>query len=128
MRYSYTTYKYTRPDLLSEGDYIIIKSELSSNPRFYPFNSNSFFEKFKGNLILYGLGIPLIFISHLIQNEVFQVISVIGGIILFFGALQIVPEIISYGVVMIRRRIYYKRLIDKIIKSEDYNQLKKLMK
>ena len=126
--FQYTTYKYNRPELLTEDEYEIIKYKLNSDPDFYPFNSNSFLNEYIGVFVIYGIGIVFGFLSVVIDNETLNVIATIIGVILFIGSISLVPEIISYAIVMIRRRIYYKGLISKIIKSEDYNHLKELIK
>jgi hypothetical protein len=126
--FQYTTYKYNRPELLTEDEYKIIKHKLNSDPNFYPFNSNSFLDKFKVIFMIYGIGIVLGFLAVIIDNETLNVIASIIGVILLMGSFSLVPEIISYATVMIRRRIYYKGLVSKIKKSRDYNHLKELMK
>ena len=128
MYYQYTSYKYKRPELLSENEYQIIKYNLNSDPSFYPFNSNSFLDKYKFMFMIYGISIVLGFLVTIIDNETLNIIAGIIGFILFIGSFSLVPEIISYAIVMLRRRIYYKRLVSKIIKSRDYDHLKELMK
>tara|TARA_B100001564_G_scaffold245521_1_gene208176 strand:+ start:435 stop:821 length:387 start_codon:yes stop_codon:yes gene_type:complete len=128
MYYQYTSYKYKRPELLSENEYQIIKYNLNSDPSFYPFNSNSFLDKYKFIFMIYGISIVLGFLVTIIDNETLNIIAGIIGFILFIGSFSLVPEIISYAIVMLRRRIYYKRLVSKIIKSRDYDHLKELMK
>lgn len=61
MYYQYTSYKYKRPELLSENEYQIIKYNLNSDPSFYPFNSNSFLDKYKLIFMIYGISIVLVF-------------------------------------------------------------------
>lgn len=128
MSFQYTTYRYNRPELLTEKEYEIIKYRLNSDPNFYPFNSNSFLNKYKVIFLIYGISSVLGPSITLIENEILNIIVVIIGIILFFGLFSLVPEIISYAIVMLRRRIYYKGLVSKIKKSRDYNHLKELMK
>lgn len=128
MSYQYTTYKYNRPELLTEKEYEIIKYRLNSDPSFYPFNSNSFLNKYKVIFLVYGISSVLGPLITLIENEILNIIVAIIGIILFFGLFSLVPEIISYAIVMLRRRIYYKGLVSKIKKSRDYDHLKELMK
>ena len=126
--FQYTTYKYNRPKLLAENEYLIIKEELKRDPNFYPFNSTSFLDKYKIIFMIYGISIVLGFFVAIIENETLNIIYGIIGFILFMGLFSLVPEIISYAIVMIRRRIYYKGLISKIKKSKDYNNLIELMK
>lgn len=128
MSFQYTRYKYNRPELLTEREYEIIKYRLNSDPSFYPFNSNSFLEKYKLIFMIYGISIVLGFFGTIIDNDTINNIVGFIGIFLFIGSLSLVPEIISYAIVMIRRRIYYKGLVSKIIKSSDYDHLKELMK
>lgn len=128
MAIQYTTYKYNRPELLNENEYEIIKYKLNSDPDFYPFNSNSFLDKFIGVFVIYGIGIVLGFLVVIIDNETLNIIAGIIGFFLIIGSFSLVPEIISYAIVMIRRRIYYKGLVSKIKKSRDYNHLKELMR
>lgn len=61
MSFQYTTYKYNRPELLTEREYGIIKYRLNSEPSFYPFNSNSFLDKYKLIFMIYGISIVLVF-------------------------------------------------------------------
>ena len=119
--FQYTTYKYNRPELLTEDEYEIIKYKLNSDPDFYPFNSNSFLNEYIGVFVIYGIGIVFGFLSVIIDNETLNVIATIIGVILFIGSISLVPEIISYAIVMIRRRIYYKGLISKIILINKYS-------
>ena len=128
MRYSYTSYKYNRPGLLTENEYEIIKAELVSNPQFYPFNSNSLLSKYKTVFMVYGISIVFGFLVSTTDNETLNIIAGIIGFGLLIGSFSLFPEIFSYAIVMIRRRIYYKKLISKIIKSQNYNQLKEIMK
>ena len=128
MSFQYTTYRYNRPELLTEKEYEIIKYRLNSDPNFYPFNSNSFLNKYKVIFLIYVISSVLGPLITLIENEILNNIFGIIGIILFFGLFILVPEITSYTLVMVRRRIYYKGLISKIKKSRDHNPLKELMK
>ena len=128
MAFQYRTYKYNRPGLLTENEYEIIKHKMNSDPDFYPFNSNSFLDKYKIVFMIYGISIVFGFIAIILNNETLNNIAGIVGFILIIGSFSLVPEIISYAIVMIRRRIYYKGLVSKIRKSSDYNHLKELMK
>ena len=108
MQFEYTRYKYNRPELLTENEYEIIKHKLSSDPSFYPYNSNSFLQKYKVIFLTYGISGILGPLLASIENEILNFIVMFGGIILLFLSFSLVPEIISYAIVMVRRRIYYK--------------------
>lgn len=124
----YTTYRFNRPPLIDEEQYTVIKHKLQSDPSFNPFKGEGFYEKYKIVILLYVIGVP---VALLLAATEVGFLEVIGGIYCFLalmGLFSLVPEWISYASYLASRNLYFKKLLNNIKKSSDYNHFKSLMR
>ena len=127
LRIEYTTYRFNRPTLISENEYLIIKNKLVTEPNFNPFKIETFYSKFKILILIYSIGSPISF--GLLQTDN-DILSFIGGAFLFFaffGSFSIVPEWLSYLTYIGKFKFYHFNLLKKIKKSNDYDHFKSLV-
>ena len=128
MRIEYTSYKFRKPDIINHDEYLIIKNKLSLDPDFNPFKIQSFYSKFKVEILIYFIGIP-ISLGFLATENVF--FSFIGGgfmFFAFFALFSLVPEWLSYLTFIGRFKFYHYKLLKKILKSSDYDHFKTLVR
>ena len=115
----YTSYTFHKPPLIDENTYNSIKRNLKNNLNHNPFQTDSFWEKYKTSILLYIAGGPLAMLLASLEIGFLEVICAIYGFLLFGGLFSLIPEWISYLKFLGFRKYYYSRLMKKLKISRD---------
>lgn len=118
----YTTYNFNTPPIISDNDFQILKDILTQNPNYDINPSSSFVETFKAELIFIGIGLIGCYLASL---DLAEWLNWVGGIPAFlaFGSLfSFIPSMFSYLGYVSDKSNYYRKLKQKIINSENYNE------
>ena len=130
MRIEHRSFSFNKPNLIDENEYNSLKEILKKNPSFVYESKLSFWEIY-GYEIKYRVILPLIVgiffgvISNYIKWQLFEIISalcIIYILALFF--LRLIWEWISYGIYKMNYMLYYKKLVTKVKKSNNYSEFR----
>ncbi len=137
----WTSYRFFKPPLPNESEYILIKETQKTNPSYKPYSVESFFSKFKIGLLGYLVGGPLAILIYSIGESLsygdFLIIEYLGYLlmilsgfylfVLFGGLFNAIPTSISYIKYLINHKLYYNILLKNIRISNDYDHFLGLM-
>lgn len=124
----YTTYTFHKPPLIGEEKYNLIKSNLKVDPSYNPFPIENFYQKFRIEILMYIVGGPIAGILASTEIGFLEVIAGIYAFLLFGGLIGGgLMTASSYLKFLVKRRIYYSRLMKNLRLSEDYFQFRDLM-
>lgn len=118
----YTKYQFNKPPLIANDDYEILKEILTENPDFNINPPSSFFETFKRELSILGIGAIGFLIASLDLVEWLNWVGGIPAFFAFFSLLSFVPSMSSYLGLLSDKSRYYKRLKKDVLKSSNYEE------
>ena len=131
MRIQHRSFRFSKPDLIDENQYSILKNEFINNPSLSIIPKTSFWQTFSEdikNCIFYPLLIVIItlVIFKLTGWEFLGIIVFLAGFYFAFHFfLRIAFDMLSYLSFYIDITSYYKNLKRRIINSNDYEDMKK---
>jgi hypothetical protein len=121
----YTTYRFNKPPLITNGEYEILKEILTQKPEYNIEPPSNFVETFKYEFILLGIG-GVGFLIVLLKIDALFWVGGIPAILAFFSLFGLIPSIFSYLGFLSDKGNYYLDLKKDIIKSNNYTEFIKL--
>lgn len=129
-RIQYTSYRFNTPLLISRDNYTSIKSSLSHDPKYNPFQFSYFqcyYEEFKVGIMLYLIGSPTAILLFESGVGFFEIIAVIYGCFAFGGLFGSLKSTFSFFGFLNSKQNYYTLLMRNLKSSIDYNDFKEKM-